>query len=148
MLSFVPSHVRYEPYPLIVLGAAMDPALYYELTRTFPTPDLFTVLPKFDFKLSLSEKFASKNYGRFLAQTSAGNRFYSWIKSDEFIAQTAACLKMQHIDLDGYFGSVTARLVGAPKNGNCRDREGRLVRRCFFHFLRIAQRVDPLAAIL
>lgn len=110
----------------------MDPALYDELTRTFPTPDLFTVLPQYDYKLSLSEKFALKNYGRFLAQNSAGIRFHSWIKSDEFIAQTAACLKMQHIDLDRNFDLVAARLVGAPQNGNYRDREGRLVRRCFF----------------
>jgi hypothetical protein len=132
MLSFVPSHVRYEPYSLIALGPETAPALCDELTRTFPTPDLFTVLPKFDYRLSLSEKFASKNYGRLLAQNSAWNRFHSWIKSHEFIAQTAACLKMQHIDLDRYFGSVAARLVGTPQNGNYRDREGRLVRRCFF----------------
>jgi hypothetical protein len=119
MLSFVPSDVRYEPYPLIVLRPAMDQALYDELTRTFPTPDLFDVVPKYDYKLSLSEKFASKNYHRFLAQNSAWNRFRSWIKSDDFIAQTAACLKVQHIDLelDRYFDSVAARVVGGIKRG-------------------------------
>src|ERR1044071_7073221 len=100
MLSFIPSHVRYEPYPLIVLRPAMDQALYDELTRTFPTPDLFTVLPKYEYKLSLSEKFAAKNYHRFLAQNAAWNRFHSWIKSDDFVVQTAACLKVQHIDLE------------------------------------------------
>ena len=36
----------------------MVQTLYDELTRTFPTPDLFTVMPKYDYKLSLSEKFA------------------------------------------------------------------------------------------
>src|ERR1044071_10180462 len=119
MLSFIPSHVRYEPYPLIVLRPAMDQALYDELTRTFPTPDLFTVLPKYEYKLSLSEKFASKNYDRFLAQNSAWNRFHSWIKSDDFIAQTTACLKGQHIDLElhRHFGSVAARLVGGIRRG-------------------------------
>ena len=69
----------------------------------------------YDYKLSLSEKFASKNYHRFLAQNSAWNRFRSWIKSDDFIAQTAECLKVQHIDLklDGYFDSVAARVSAA-----------------------------------
>ena len=37
VLNFVPSDVRYEPYPLIVLRPAMDQALYDELTRTFPS---------------------------------------------------------------------------------------------------------------
>jgi len=108
ILSFVPSHVRYELYPLIVLRPAMAPALQDELTRTFPIRDIFTVLPQYDYKLSLSEKFALKDYSRFLAQNSAGIRFLSWIKSDEFIAQTAACLKMQHIDLDR--NSIWSRL--------------------------------------
>jgi hypothetical protein len=133
ILSFVPARVRYELYPLIVLRPAMALALYNELTRTFPTPDIFTVLPQYDYQLSLSEKFALQDYNRFLAQNSTGIRFYSWIKSDEFIAQTAAYHKIQHIDLelDRNFGSVAARLVGAPQNGNYRDREGRLVRRVF-----------------
>lgn len=39
---------------------------------------------------------------------SSGIRFHLWIKSDEFIAQTAACLKMQHIDLD--HNSIWSRL--------------------------------------
>jgi hypothetical protein len=149
ILSFVPSHVRNEPYPLIVLRPAMAPALYDELTRTFPTPDIFTVLPQYHYKLSLSEKFALKDYSRFLAQNSAWIRLHSGIMSDEFIAQTAACLEMQHIDLalDRNFGSVAARLVGAPQNGNYSDRERRLVGRVFsLPAHRVAG--DPLAAIL
>jgi len=56
----------------------------------------------------LSEKFALNDYSRFLAQNSAGIRFLSWIESDEFIAQAAAGLKMQHIDLDR--NSIWSRL--------------------------------------
>lgn len=119
MLSFTPSDVRYEPYPLVVMRPAMDHTLYDELCRTFPTPDLFEVVPKYDYKLSLSEKFAAKNYHRFLARNAAWSRFYSWIKSDDFIKQTAACLKAQHIDLnlDRYFGTVAARVIGGMKRG-------------------------------
>jgi hypothetical protein len=40
MLSFVPSYVRYEPYPLIVLRPAMDQALYDELTNVSDTRSL------------------------------------------------------------------------------------------------------------
>jgi hypothetical protein len=138
MLSFVPSDVRCEPYPLIVLRPAMDQALCDELTRTFPTPDLFDVMPKYDYKLSLSEKFAAKNYHCFLAQNSAWNRFHSWIKSDDLIAQTAACLKMQHIDLklDGYFDSVAARVVGGIKRGRLPGSYPRLHSRFKFSVLK------------
>ena len=119
MLNFVPSDVRYAPYPLVVLRPAMDQRLYDELCRTFPAPELFEVVPKYDYKLSLSEKFATKNYHTFLAQNAAWNRLHSWIKSDDFIAQTVACLKALHIDLelDRYFDSVAARVVGGMKRG-------------------------------
>lgn len=119
MLNFAPSDVRYAPYPLLVLRPAMDQALYDELCRTFPGPELFEVVPKYDYKLSLSEKFAARNYHGFLAQNPAWNRFHSWIKSDDFIERTAACLKAQHIDLelDRYFDSVASRVVGGMKRG-------------------------------
>jgi hypothetical protein len=138
MLSFIPFDVRYEPYPLIVLRPAMDQAFYDELTRTFPAPDLFAALPKYEYKLSLSEKFAAKNYHRFLAQNSAWNRFHSWIKTDDFIAQTAACLKLQHIDLelDRYFGSIAARLIGGIKRGRLPGLHSRLNSRFEFSVLK------------
>jgi hypothetical protein len=138
MLSFVPFDVRYEPYPLIVLRPAMDQAFYDELTRTFPPPDLFAVMPKHNYKLSLSEKFAAKNYHRFLAQNSAWNRLHSWIKSDDFIAQTVKCLKAQHIDLklDGYFDSVGARVIGGIKRGRLPGSYPRLRSRFEFSVLK------------
>jgi hypothetical protein len=99
MLNFSASDVRYEPYPLAVLRPAVDPALYDELSSSFPDTSLFGTIPKYEYKLSLSEKFEPQNYHRFLSSTPAWNRFHSWIKSDAFIHDTLSFLRSNQIDL-------------------------------------------------
>jgi hypothetical protein len=99
MLNFSASDVRYEPYPLAILKPALEPALYDRLCTSFPSINLFGTIPKYDYKLSLSEKFNPENYRSFLAGNEGWNRFHSWIKSDDFIRQTVAFLSSMNIDL-------------------------------------------------
>jgi hypothetical protein len=112
MLNFSASTIRYEPYPLAVLRPAMDPALYGELCRSFPDAALFGTIPKYDYKLSLSEKFNSATYERFLAENRSWGRFHAWIKSEDFIRQTVQFLSSNNIDLDltDYLGPASQKL--------------------------------------
>jgi len=115
MLNFSASDVRYEPYPLAVLRPAMDPGLYDELSATFPDTSLFGTIPKYDYKLSLSEKFEPANYTKFIGSQPAWNRFHSWIKSDAFIRDTVSFLKSNQIDLglDDALAGLSGRLKQA-----------------------------------
>lgn len=99
MLNFVASSIRYDPYPLVVLRPALDPALYEQLCENYPPIDEFGRIPKYDYKLSLSEKFNANKYHAFLARNDVWGRFHAWIKSDDFIRQTADFLVSNHIDL-------------------------------------------------
>jgi hypothetical protein len=99
MLNFQATQVRYEPYPLIVLRPALDPGVYDQLAAGFPDMREFETTRGFDYKLSLSEKFAADNYHRFIAGNPAWNRFHSWLKSDAFIRQTVDFLLANNIDL-------------------------------------------------
>jgi hypothetical protein len=99
MLNYNMVKMRYEPYPLAVLRPALDAGLYDELTANYPATELFAKLPKFDYKLALSEKFNPGPYEKFIVATPVWNRFHSWIKSDDFILKTVEFLKKNHIDL-------------------------------------------------
>lgn len=99
MLNFNSVKMRYEPYPLAVLRPALDKSLYRELVAAYPSTSLFAKMPKYDYKLTLSEKFNSKNYHRFIAETPIWQKFHIWLKSDDFIRQTVSFLKANHIDL-------------------------------------------------
>lgn len=99
MLNYNAVHMRYEPYPLAVLRPALDLKLYDELALSFPDAALFSSIPKYDYKLSLSEKFSADNYHRFIAGNPTWGRFHSWLKSDDFIRQTVDFLMTQNIDL-------------------------------------------------
>jgi len=100
MLNFSATQIRYEPYPLVVLRPALDPALYSELSERYPDVSLFGTHPKYGYKLSLSEKFMKENYNRFIAETRSWNRFHAWLKSDDFIRATVKFLTANGIDLD------------------------------------------------
>lgn len=100
MLNYNAAEVRYEPYPLVVLRPALDAATYDELCDNFPDISLFGPIRGFDYKLSLSEKFASENYHRFIKENKPWNCFHSWLKSDEFIRGTVEFLKSRNVDLD------------------------------------------------
>jgi hypothetical protein len=138
MLNFQPADVRYDPYPLVVLRPAMDATLYDELCRTFPAPELFDVVPKYDYKLSLSEKFAARNYHKFLSENAAWNRFHGWVKSDDFLSRTNECLKAANIDLelDRYFDPMPVRLVSGLKRGRLPGLHPRLRSRFEFSVLK------------
>jgi len=41
MLNFSAAHIRYEPYPLVVLRPALQPAVYSELCDSYPDLSLF-----------------------------------------------------------------------------------------------------------
>ena len=100
MLNFSAAKVRYEPYPLAILRPALDPRHYEQLCSSFPDISLFGTIPKYDYKLSLSEKFNPENYHAFLGRSEAWNRFHSWIKSDDFIRKTVEFLSTINIDLE------------------------------------------------
>jgi hypothetical protein len=99
MLNYQAATVRYEPYPLAVLRPALPSPAYAELVSTYPDTSIFGKVPSYDYKLSLSEKFNSKNYHDFIARTPPWRQFHSWLKSDDFIIQTVAFLKSLNIDL-------------------------------------------------
>jgi hypothetical protein len=99
MLNYNKVEMRYEPYPLAVLRPALDKAQYVELANNFPDESLFGVLPKYPYKLSLSEKWNPSNYHKFLGDNKPWNRFHSWVKSDEFIVQTVKFLNSNHVEL-------------------------------------------------
>jgi hypothetical protein len=99
MLNYNKVEMRYEPYPLAVLRPALAAEHYDRLAGSFPDEKLFGTLPKFPYKLSLSEKWAPDNYARFLRETKVWNDFHSWVKSDDFIFKTVEFLKNNHVDL-------------------------------------------------
>jgi hypothetical protein len=100
MLNFSAARVRYEPYPLVVLRPAVAPDLYDELCNTYPDTSLFGTHPKYDHKLSLSEKFMKGNYNTFIERTRPWKEFHGWLKSEEFIRATLGFLESVGIDLD------------------------------------------------
>lgn len=99
MLNYNKVEMRYEPYPLAVLRPALETTHYNKLADSFPDESLFGSLPKFPYKLSLSEKWAPENYQRFLRGNNAWNDFHSFVKSDTFIHNTVEFLKANHVEL-------------------------------------------------
>ena len=99
MLTFANAQMRYDPYPLAIINPAMDRNAYAELVDNFPHISLFGKLSKFDYKVSLSEKFNPSNYHQFIAANKPWNKFHSWVKSDDFIRQVGGFLKSRSIDL-------------------------------------------------
>ena len=117
MLNFSSVKMRYEPYPLAVLRPALDASLYSELVAAYPSTALFAKMPKYDYKLTLSEKFNPDNYHRFIAETPVWKKFHDWLKSDDFIRKTVEFLRNNHIDLelDRAFDALPARMGRALK---------------------------------
>jgi hypothetical protein len=84
----------------VVLRPAVEPTFYDELCETYPDISLFGTHPKYDYKLTLSEKFGKQNYLRFIRENGPWGRFHGWLKSDEFIHGTVDFLESCGIDLD------------------------------------------------
>ena len=141
MLNFSATHVRYEPYPLLVLRPAVEPAFYSELCDTYPDSSLFGTHPKYDYKLSLSEKFRQDTYNKFLRETRPWQRFHAWLKSEDFIRRTVAFLESNGIDLgiEKSFESSPRRLgrvLGAMTKGRLASIAPRLRSRFEFSVLK------------
>ena len=117
MLNFSSVKMRYEPYPLAVLRPALEENKYRELIAAYPPVSLFAKMPKYDYKLTLSEKFNPELYHRFIATTPVWKTFHDWLKSDDFILQTVDFLRRNHIDLelDEAFQPSSARMGRALK---------------------------------
>jgi hypothetical protein len=141
MLNYNKVEMRYEPYPLAVLRPALDGDYYNLLADNFPDEGLFGTLPKFPYKLSLSEKWAPDNYARFLRGNKVWNDFHSFVKSDEFIRNTVEFLKNNHVDLplSEAFETGSAkmkRMVKSIANGNLPSRGLKLRSRFEFSSLK------------
>jgi hypothetical protein len=141
MFNYDAVHMRYEPYPLAVLRPALDEKLYTELAASFPSAGIFGKIPKYDYKLSLSEKFNSSEYEKFIRSNATWRRFHSWLKSEDFIRQTIAFLVRQNVDLglDEAF-ETTSRKLGRIANsllsGRLPNRRLRLRTRFEFSILK------------
>jgi hypothetical protein len=141
VLNFTMADMRYEPYPLAVLRPALDPELYRRLARSFPPEAIFGRLPKYPYKLSLSEKHAPENYRRFLAENAEWSAFHAWVKSDGFIRSTLDFLALNHIHLpveDAFepAGKRLERLVRAVAAGRAPSGGRKLSSRFEFSVLR------------
>lgn len=112
MLNYNSVEMQYEPFPLAVLRPALNEDFYNELTKAYPPISLFAKMPKYDYKLTLSEKFNPESYHRFISATPAWKKFHSWVKSEAFIRQTVEFLAQNNVDLglDRAFESSSARL--------------------------------------
>lgn len=99
MLNYKAVSMRYEPYPLAVLRPAIEPELYSRLVDSYPPIELFGKLQKYDYKLSLSEKYNPRQYHTFIATTPIWKQFHDWLKSEDFIRRTIEFLKLQNVDL-------------------------------------------------
>jgi hypothetical protein len=100
MLNYNSVKMRYEPYPLAILRPALDEPLYDQLVKSYPPTSLFARMPKYDYKLTLSEKFNPENYHRFIAETPVWKRFHGWLKSEDFIRSAIEFLQKNNIDLE------------------------------------------------
>lgn len=99
MLNYNSVEMQYEPFPLAVLRPALNEDFYNELTQAYPSISLFAKMPKYDYKLTLSEKFNPENYHRFISETPAWKKFHAWVKSEAFIRQTVEFLAQNNVDL-------------------------------------------------
>lgn len=112
MFNFSGAATRYEPYPLSVIRPVLEQSFYDELVENFPDTAKFRTLPKYEYKLSLSELFNPAEYRNFLAENAVWKRFHAWVKSDDFIKKMIVFLKSENIDLglDDYLLTAGERL--------------------------------------
>jgi len=149
MLHFNTVDMRYEPYPLAVLRPALDDGLYDRLADTFPSEHLFSSLPKYPYKLSLSEKCASDNYRRFLWENRDWREFHAWVKSPAFIHGTVRFLAENSVELPLHEAFETGseklkRFVRSIKHGHLPSRGLTLRSRFEFSCLKAdGGRIDP-----
>jgi len=99
MLNFDKLAFDYEPYPIGLAQGAIEPETYAEMVKSFPSPEVFKAKPAKGVKMALSHHNHGRAYHAFVRQTPVWQRFYDYIKSPDFIAQTLAALKARNLDL-------------------------------------------------
>lgn len=90
---------RREPYRIGCVSAVLEPSLYRTLAASFPSVDICKAFDGGNKKWSLSEVNHPEQYGAFLAQTPAWQRFYDYVKGPAFLDQIKALLATQGIDV-------------------------------------------------
>lgn len=99
MFSYDHLHIRYEPFPIGLAKPIMDENLYVTLLADWPPTELFAYFPKVGNKYSLSERFNSQHYKRFIESRRHWRALHEWIKSDAFVNDVIDTLKAHHIDI-------------------------------------------------
>lgn len=99
MFSFTQARFRYEPYPIGIVRPIMEEGRYRQYVESFPPIELFEHLPKFGNKYSLSEKYNSHHYEKFIKSQPLWRDLHAWIKSDAFIDAVDGMLRAHHIDI-------------------------------------------------
>jgi hypothetical protein len=141
MLQFDKVSMRYQPYPLAVIRPALAAGQYQELAANFPDTAIFGKLRKFDYKLSLSEKYNPDQYHRFLETNAPWKAFHGYVKSDGFIRSIVEFLKQNNVDLgvEDYWqprGKRIAKALGGLVRSRMPSNLGSLRTRFEFSVLR------------
>ncbi|WP_340118187.1 hypothetical protein [Pelagibius sp. 7325] len=111
MLNFKNIKFDYDPYPIGIARGAIAPDFYEELIDSYPADDIFVSKDYHGVKLSLSQVNNRAGYYAHLSKSAAWKRFYDYIKSEGFIAETMAMLKSHNIDLGLANSSAKERLI-------------------------------------
>jgi hypothetical protein len=121
--------LRYEPFPIGEMSPMVDPSVYDEMIREWPTQQLFEYMPRLGNKYSLSGKCRADNYRALVRAGGVWSRFDAWVRSEDCIAEVMECLQQRHIDLGYRAGLSGARRVvknlGSMLRGRSSHRGGR-----------------------
>lgn len=99
MLNFDNIRFDYDPYPIGLARRALAPGFYEELIDTFPDDRIFVSKDFNGVKYSLSQLNNKSGYYDHLRKHGVWSRFYRYIKSEGFIADTLTMLKANKVDL-------------------------------------------------
>ena len=99
MLDFAALQLDYDPFPIGTMRPALSADLYARCVAAFPDVALFERVEHLGVKYSLSEKYASRNYHRYVQATPVWRELHAWIKSDAFIAAALRALRERGVDL-------------------------------------------------
>ena len=114
MLKFENVKFDYDPYPIGIAKGAFAPEVYRELVDTLPEDKVFLSKDYLGVKLSLSQLNNRAGYYAHLRSNPAWQRFYDYIKSERFIAETLVqqgyrlkMLREEEVNLEDVFMGIT-----------------------------------------
>lgn len=99
MLDFGRLDFRYDPFPIGYATGVVDTGLYAELSRSWPSTELFRYMPELGEKYSLSEVNNPDRYYDFLRSTDPWQRMYTAVKQPNFIYSVLDHLSRNRIEL-------------------------------------------------